>query len=69
MHMSDPIKTDRLAGNQGPEYERMHMVLIADAQRSLADIAAGRTIEAETAIAQLQQQRATTTDQPVRRSV
>lgn len=61
--MSDPTKPDRLAGNQLSEYERRHMVLIADAQRGLADIAAGRTMEADTALAQRQKQRSETTGQ------
>ena len=40
------------------ERERIHLLLIDDAARGLADIAAGRTYEADTAIAQLQQGRA-----------
>jgi hypothetical protein len=40
------------------ERERIHLLLIADAQRGLADIEAGRTFGADAAIAQLQQRRA-----------
>lgn len=40
------------------ERERIHLLLIADAQRGLADIEAGRTIGADAAIAKLQQRRA-----------
>lgn len=40
------------------ERERIHLLLIDDASRGLADIAAGRTYEADAAIAQLQQGRA-----------
>ncbi len=40
------------------ERERIHLLLIADAQRGLADIEAGRTVGADAAIAQLQQRRA-----------
>ncbi len=41
------------------ERERIHLLLLDDAKRGLADIAAGRTYEADTALAQLQQRRAT----------
>lgn len=40
------------------ERERIHLLLIADAQRGLADIESGRTYGADTAIAQLQLRRA-----------
>ncbi len=40
------------------ERERIHLLLIADAQRGLADIEAGRTVGADAAIAKLQQRRA-----------
>ena len=40
------------------ERERIHLLLIADAQRGLADIAAGRTFEADGAIGKIQQRRA-----------
>lgn len=39
--------------------ERIKLLLIDDAKRGLADIEAGRTQEAEAAIAQLQRRRAT----------
>lgn len=41
------------------EHERIHLLLLDDVHHGLADIAAGRTIEADEAIAQLQQRRAT----------
>jgi hypothetical protein len=37
--------------------ERIHLVLLDDVKRGLADIAAGRTEDADTAIARLQQAR------------
>ncbi len=40
------------------ERERIHLLLIDDARRGLADIEAGRTVGADAAIAQLQQRRA-----------
>ena len=40
------------------ERERIHLLLIDDARRGLADIAAGRTFKANGAIAQLQRRRA-----------
>lgn len=40
------------------ERERIHLLLIEDARRGLADIAAGRTIEADQALADLQRRRA-----------
>ncbi|MDP1534393.1 MAG: prevent-host-death protein, partial [Rubrivivax sp.] len=39
------------------ERERIHLLLIDDAKRGLADITAGRTFEADGAIGQLQQRR------------
>ena len=39
------------------ERERIHLLLIDDARRGLADIAAGRTLEADAALAHLQQRR------------
>lgn len=39
------------------ERERSHLLLIEDAKLGLADIEAGRTVEADAAIAQLQQRR------------
>lgn len=40
------------------ERERIHLLLIEDAKRSLADIEVGRTYRADVAIAQIQQRRA-----------
>ena len=40
------------------ERERIHLLLIDDAKRGLADIEAGRTVAADATIAQLQQRRA-----------
>jgi len=40
------------------EREHIHLLLIDDARHGLADIAAGRTHDADTAIAELQTQRA-----------
>jgi prevent-host-death family protein len=39
------------------ERERIHLLLIDDAKRGLADIVAGRTSDADVAIGQLQQRR------------
>lgn len=52
------IDADRLDYYHRLERERIHLLLIADAQRGLADIEAGRTVGADAAIAQLQQRRA-----------
>jgi prevent-host-death family protein len=52
------IDCDRLDYYHRLERERVHLLLIEDAQRGLADIAAGRTHNADTAIAKLQQRRA-----------
>ena len=51
------IDADRLDYYHRLERERIHLLLIADAERGLADIAAGRTVAADEAIAQLQQRR------------
>lgn len=40
------------------ERERIHLLLMADVQRGLADIAAGRSFEADRALADLQRRRA-----------
>lgn len=53
------IDADRLDYYHRLERERIHLLLIDDAARGLADIAAGRTCEADAAIAQLQHGRAT----------
>jgi len=52
------IDADRLDYYHRLERERIHLLLIDDARRGLADITAGRTCEADTAIAQLQKRRA-----------
>ncbi|MDO9437644.1 type II toxin-antitoxin system Phd/YefM family antitoxin [Hydrogenophaga sp.] len=51
------IDADRLDYYHRLERERIHLLLIADAERGLADITAGRTYEADAAIAKLQQRR------------
>jgi hypothetical protein len=53
------INTNRLDCYHWLERERAHRLLIDDANRGLADIAAGRTFEADTALAQLQHRRKT----------
>ena len=52
-----PIDAARLHDHHRLERERFHLLPMADAQRGLADIAAGRTVEADAALAQLQQRR------------
>ena len=52
------IDADRLDYYHRLERERIHLLLIDDARRGLADIAAGRTFEADGAIERLQQRRA-----------
>ena len=52
------IDADRLDYYHQLEKERIHLLLIDDAKRGLADITAGRTHEADSAIAQIQQRRA-----------
>lgn len=51
------IDADRLDYYHRLERERIHLLLIDDAKRGLADITAGRTYEADAAIAGLQQRR------------
>ena len=51
------IDSDRLDYYHRLERERIHLLLLEDAKRGLADIAAGRTEDADAAIARLQQQR------------
>lgn len=53
------IDADRLDYYHRLERERIHLLLLDDAKRGLADIAAGRTYEADDALAQLQQERKT----------
>jgi prevent-host-death family protein len=52
------IDADRLDYYHRLDRERIHLLLIDDAKRSLADITAGRTFEADGAISQLQRRRA-----------
>ena len=51
------IDADRLDYYHRLERERIHLLLIDDARRGLADIAAGRSVEADGAIGQLQKRR------------
>jgi prevent-host-death family protein len=51
------IDAERLDYYHRLERERIHLLLIDDARRGLEDIAAGRTQEADAAIATLQQRR------------
>jgi prevent-host-death family protein len=60
------IDSDRLDYYHRLERERIHLLLIDDARRGLADVAAGRTQEADAAIAALQKRRAATTKSPSR---
>lgn len=55
------IDSDRLDYYHRLERERIHLLLLDDARRGLADIVAGRTFEADGAIEQLQQRRAAAT--------
>ena len=52
------IDADRLDYYHRLERERIHLLLIDDARRGLADIAAGLTFEADATLSQLQQRRA-----------
>ena len=51
------IDSDRLDYYHRLERERIHLLLIDDAKRGLADITAGRTFEADAAISELQKRR------------
>ena len=53
------IDADRLDYYHRLERERIHLLLIHDAQRGLEDIRAGRTQDADTALKARQSQRAT----------
>ena len=55
------IDSDRLDYYHSLERERIHLLLIEDAKRGMADIAAGRTQEADAALAQIQQRRKAST--------
>lgn len=52
------IDAERLDYYHRLERERIHLLLIDDARRGLEDIAAGRTQDADAALATLQQRRA-----------
>ena len=52
------IDANRLDYYHQLEREHIHMLLIDDARRGLADIAAGRTQDADAALAKLQRRRA-----------
>jgi prevent-host-death family protein len=52
------IDAERLDYYHRLERERIHLLLIDDARRGLADITAGRTVDADKAIAGFQQRRA-----------
>jgi antitoxin (DNA-binding transcriptional repressor) of toxin-antitoxin stability system len=52
------IDAERLDYYHRLDRERIHLLLIADAQRGLADIEAGRTWAADGALASIQQRRA-----------
>ena len=52
------IDSKRLDYYHRLERERIHLLLIDDARKGLADIAAGRTLDADAAIAGLQARRA-----------
>ena len=56
------IDADRLDYYHRLEREHIHLLLIADAQRGLADIVAGRTAEADGAIGQIQRRRASSAE-------
>ena len=51
------IDSDRLDYYHRLERERIHLLLIDDAKRGLADILAGRTQDADTALAEIQKRR------------
>ncbi len=55
------IAAERLDYYHRLERERIHLLLIDDAKRGLADIEAGRTMEADAALAQLEQRRQSAT--------
>lgn len=46
------------ATNDQAQREPIHLTLIADARRGLADVAAGRSVEADAALAAVQERRA-----------
>ncbi len=52
------IDADRLDDDHRLERARIHLLWIDDARRGLADIEAGRTLDADSTLAKLQQRRA-----------
>ncbi|WP_199222114.1 hypothetical protein [Limnohabitans sp. Jir72] len=54
VHQGGLADSDRLDYYDRLERERIHLLLIDDAKRGLADITAGRRFEADAALAQLQ---------------
>ena len=60
------IDSDRLDYYHRLERERIHLLLIEDARRGLADVVAGRTQEADGAVAALQKRRAAAGKSPRR---
>jgi prevent-host-death family protein len=62
------IDADRLDYYHRLERERIHLLLLEDAKRGLADIAAGRTEDADAAIARLQQQRKAKAKAPIKKT-
>lgn len=60
------IDSDRLDYYHRLERERIHLLLIDDARRGLEDVVAGRTQEADVAIAALQKRRAAGRKSPAR---
>jgi prevent-host-death family protein len=57
------IDADRLDYYHRLEREHIHLLLIDDARHGLADIAAGRTRDADSALGELQARRAASTGQ------
>ncbi len=55
------IDANRLDYYHRLERERIHLLLLEDVKRGLADIAAGRTEDADTALARLQRRRKAST--------
>lgn len=60
------IDANRLDYYHQLEREHIHMLLIDDARRGLADITAGRTQDADAALAKLQRRRALTSSKPAK---
>jgi prevent-host-death family protein len=64
------IDADRLDYYHRLERERIHLLLVDDARRGLADIEAGRTYAADAALEQIQRRRAgATTDKVAKKRV